>query len=69
MLFLRSYFNKGLYHKVNNIYNINKTPIKNKINTITIKSNIKNEIHHLVLVLLNNSPTKRYKLEALPTPK
>ena len=65
MLFLKSYFNKGLYYKVNNAYSINKPLIKNNINTITINSNIENKIYYPVLVLLNNSPTKRRKLEVL----
>ena len=63
MLFLKSYFNKGLYYRVNNAYNINKTLIKNDINTITINSNIENKIHYLVPALLNSSPTKKRKLE------
>ena len=69
MLFLKSYINKGLYYRVNNAYSINKTPIKNNINTITIDSNIENKIHYLALALLNSSPTKRYKLEVLPIPR
>ena len=55
-----------LYYRINNTYNINKTLIKNIINTITINSNIENKIYYLVLALLNSSPTKIYKLEALP---
>ena len=69
MLFFRSYINKGLYYGVNNAYSINKTLIKNNINTITINFNIENEIRHLVLVLLNSSPTKMYKLEVPLIPK
>ena len=65
MLFFRGYFNKGLYYKVNNTYNIDKTLIKNNINSIIIDFNIENEIYYLVLVLLNNSLTKKYKLEIL----
>ena len=64
-LFFRSYFNKGLYYGANNAYSINKTLIKNDINTITIPSNIKNKIRYLVLALSNSSPTKRCKLEVL----
>ena len=56
-----------MYYKVNNTYSINKTLIKNDINTIIIDSNIENEIHYLVLALSNSSPTKMYKLEVLPT--
>ena len=67
--FFRSYVNKGLYYKANNAYSINKTPIKNNIDTITINSNIENEIYYLVLALLNSSPTKRHKLKALLTLK
>ena len=69
MLFFRSYINKGLYYGVNNAYSINKTLIKNNINTITINFNIENEIRHLVLVLLNSSPTEMYKLEVPLIPK
>ena len=58
-----------MYYKANNTYNINKTPIKNDIDTITIDSNIENEIYYLVLALSNNSPTKKYKLEAILTPR
>jgi len=65
VLFFRGYFNKGLYYKVNNTYNIDKTLIKNNINSIIIDFNIENEIYYLVLVLLNNSLTKKYKLEIL----
>ena len=54
-----------MYYRVNNAYNINKTLIKNKINTIIINSDVKNKIYYLVLALSNNSPTKRYKLEVL----
>ena len=69
MLFLKDHLNKELYCKANNTYNINETLIKNDISTIIIDSNIDNEIHHLVLALLNNSPTKKRKLKALPTPR
>ena len=69
VFFLRSYLNKGLYYKVNDAYSINKTLIKNNINTITINSDVKNKIYYLVLVLLNSSPTKRCKLEVLLIPK
>ena len=69
MLFFRSYINKGLYYGVNNAYSINETPIKNDINTITIDSNIENEIYYLVLVLSNSSPIKRHKLEVLLIPR
>ena len=69
MLFLRSHINKGLYYKVNNTYSINKTPIKNNINTITINFNIENKIYYPALASSNNSPTKMYKLEALLIPK
>jgi len=69
VLFLRGYFNKELYYKVNNAYNINKTLIKNDISTIMIDFNVENEIRYLVLALLNNSPTKKRKLEALLTPR
>jgi len=55
VLFFRGYFNKKLYYRVNNVYNINKTLIKNNISTIIINSNIENEIYYLVLALLNNS--------------
>ena len=65
VLFFRSYFNKGLYYGVNNTYSINKTLIKNDINTITINFNVENKIHYLAPALLNNSLTKRRKLEAL----
>ena len=68
-LFLRSYLNKGLYYRVNNTYSINKTLIKNNINTIIIDSDVENEIYYLVLALLNSSPTKRHKLKALLTLK
>ena len=64
VLFFRSYLNKGLYCGVNNIYSINKTLIKNDINTITINSDIENKIRHPILALLNSSPTKMHKLEA-----
>ena len=53
-----------MYYRVNDIYSINKTLIKNDIDTITINSNIENKIHYLVLVLLNSNPTKKCKLEA-----
>ena len=69
MLFFKSYFNKGLYRGVNNIYSIDKTLIKNNINTITINFNIENEIRYLVPALLNSSPTKKRKLEVLLIPK
>ena len=69
MLFLRGYFNKKLYYKANDAYNINETLIKNNISTIIIDFNAENEIRHLVLALLNNSPTKKRKLEALLIPK
>ena len=69
MLFLRSYFDKGLYCGVNNAYSINKTLIKNDIDTIMIDSNVENKIRHLAPVLLNSSPTKRCKLEALLIPR
>ena len=68
-LFFRGYLNKKLYCGANNAYNINETLIKNDINTIIIDFNTKNEIHHLVPVLLNNSPTKKYKLEIPPITK
>ena len=58
-----------MYYGVNNAYNINKTLIKNEIDTIIINSNIENEIYYLVLALLNSSPAKRYKLEVLLTPR
>ena len=31
MLFHKSYFNKALYYKANDVNSINKTPIKNDI--------------------------------------
>jgi len=61
--FFRGYFNKRLYYRVNNAYNINKTLIKNNISIIMIDSNTENEIYYLVLALLNNGFTKKYKLE------
>jgi len=67
--FFRGYFNKELYYRVNNAYNIDKTLIKNNISIIMIDSDIENEIYYLVLALLNNSSTKKHKLEALLTPK
>ena len=69
VLFLRSYFNKKLYCGVNDVYSINKTLIKNNINTITINSDVKNKINYLAPALSNSNPTKRHKLEALQTPK
>ena len=69
MLFFRSYVDEGLYYRVNNIYSINKTPIKNDIDIITIDSNVENEIRHLVLALLNSNLTKRCKLEVPQTPR
>jgi len=68
-IFFRGHFNKKLYYRVNNTYNINKTLIKNNISAIIINSNTKNKIHYLVPVLLNNSPIKKRKLKALLTPK
>ena len=68
-LFFKSYFNKGLYYRVNNAYSINKTSIKNDINTITINFNVENKIYHPAPVLSNSSPTKRRKLKALLIPK
>ena len=54
-----------MYYGANNIYSINKTLIKNKINTITINSNVENEIHYLVLALLNSSLIENCKMEVL----
>ena len=67
--FFKNYFNKGLYCKVNNAYSIDKTLIKNDINTITIDSDVENEIYYLALALLNSSSTKRCKLEVLLIPR
>ena len=58
-----------MYCGVNNAYSINKTLIKNDINTIMINFNIENKIRHPALVLLNSSPTKKCKLEVLLTPR
>ena len=69
MLFLKGYFSKGLHYRVNNTYSINKTLIKNNINTITVGSDIENKIYYLPLALLNSSPTKKCKLEVLLVPK
>ena len=69
VLFLRSYFNEGLYCGVNNVYSINEILIKNDIDTITIDFNVENEIYYSVLALLNSNPTKRCKLEVLLIPK
>ena len=69
MLFFRGYLNKELYYRVNDAYNIDETLIKNNIGIIIIDFNVKNEIRYPVPVLLNNSPTKKHKLEALLTPR
>ena len=64
-LFFKSYFNKGLYYRVNNAYSINKTLIKNDIDIIMINFNIENKICYLAPALLNNSLIKRCKLKVL----
>jgi len=68
-VFFRGYFNKKLYYKINNAYNINKTLIKNNNIIIIIDSDAENKIYYLMLALLNNNPTKKCKLKLLLTPK